>query len=96
MIVVGLSTRNPLLLMTILFLGGVGMFCCLGYVCNRVQGESGTKAVPMWDYYSKRWRNAPEFEPVHSVSAGTQTQHNAAVGGRGGGGASRGMKTKGR
>ena len=39
-------------------------FCTLGYVVNRMNGKFGTSAIPMWDYYAKKWRNAPLFEPV--------------------------------
>ena len=29
----------------------------------------------MWDFYAKRWRNAPLFEPIFAVSAATQTEN---------------------
>ena len=37
------------------------------------RGRFGTSAIPMWDYYVKRWRNAPLFEPIFAVPAATQT-----------------------
>ncbi|KAL1526391.1 hypothetical protein AB1Y20_015104 [Prymnesium parvum] len=44
------------------------MFCFVGYIMNRCNGRFGTSAIPMWDYYAKKWRNAPLFEPVvHST-----------------------------
>ena len=45
------------------------LFCILGYLVNRCNGKWGTSAIPMWDYYSKKWRNAPLFDPVYSSAS---------------------------
>lgn len=63
----------PAVLVALLALFGCVCFCGIGYIVNRAAGRVGTSAVPMWDYYAKRWRNAPLFEPIFAVSATTQT-----------------------
>ena len=63
----------PILLVALVGLISLTCFCGVGYAVNRSRGRFGTAAVPMWDYYAKRWRNAPLFEPIFSVSAATQT-----------------------
>ena len=59
----------PVLIMLVALL----FFCCVGYGFNRWRGRFGTSAIPMWDFYAKRWRNAPLFEPIFAVQAATQT-----------------------
>lgn len=73
MLLTGLQARNPLIMITMLLLIGMLCFCCMGYCFNRWRGRFGTSAIPLWDYYAKRWRNAPLFEPIFAVSATTQT-----------------------
>jgi len=63
----------PIVLITFVLLTALCCFCCMGYIFNRWLGRFGTSAVPMWDYYAKRWRNAPLFEPIFAVPAATQT-----------------------
>jgi len=63
----------PLLFIFFLLSVGLCIFCCVGYGFNRWRGRFGTSAIPMWDYYAKRWRNAPLFEPIFAVPAATQT-----------------------
>jgi len=63
----------PSVLVAILGLLFGTVFCAVGYIMNRSRGKTGTSAVPMWDYYAKRWRNAPLFEPIFAVAASTQT-----------------------
>ncbi len=48
-------------------------FFCGGYLVNKARGKWGVSAIPLWDFYAKKWRNAPIFEPIFSVSAATQT-----------------------
>ncbi|KAL3934004.1 MAG: hypothetical protein SGPRY_000026 [Prymnesium sp.] len=55
------SPISVLVFYLLIFLFG---FCLLGYIINRFNGRLGTSAIPMWDYYAKKWRNAPLFEPV--------------------------------
>ena len=69
----GLQGFNPVMLPTTVALMGLCCFCCMGYSFNRWRGRFGTSAIPMWDYYAKRWRNAPLFEPIFAVPAATQT-----------------------
>ena len=36
-----------------------------GYLVNRCMlGKSGLSALPLYDYFMKKWRDAPLFEPV--------------------------------
>jgi hypothetical protein len=63
----------PIMMITLFVLCAMIGFCCLGYCFNRWRGKFGTAAVPLFDYYAKRWRNAPLFEPIFAVSASTQT-----------------------
>jgi len=69
----GFAGYYPLLFVALVALIGLLAFCCLGYCFNRWRGRFGTSAVPMFDFYAKRWRNAPLFEPIFAVSAATQT-----------------------
>jgi len=63
----------PVAFIALLFLFTFLGFCCFGYSFNRWRGATGTAAIPLWDYYAKRMRNAPLFEPIFAVSAATQT-----------------------
>lgn len=63
----------PIAAIALLFFISIFLFCCFGYLFNRFTGRFGTAAIPMWDYYAKRWRNAPLFEPIFFASASTQT-----------------------
>ena len=69
----GLQGYHPVMLPTVIMLLALLCFCCVGYTFNRWRGRFGTSAIPMWDYYAKRWRNAPLFEPIFAVPAATQT-----------------------
>ena len=69
----GIQGFHPVMLPTFIALSALLCFCCVGYTFNRWHGRFGTSAVPMWDYYAKRWRNAPLFEPIFAVPAATQT-----------------------
>ena len=69
----GIQGFYPVMLVTFVGLCALLCFCCLGYSFNRWRGRFGTSAIPMWDYYAKRWRNAPLFEPIFAVPAATQT-----------------------
>ena len=69
----GLQGFHPVFLITFVALFALLLFCCVGYTFNRWRGRNGTSAVPMWDFYAKRWRNAPLFEPIFAVPAATQT-----------------------
>uniref|UniRef100_A0A7S2BFZ6 EGF-like domain-containing protein n=1 Tax=Haptolina brevifila TaxID=156173 RepID=A0A7S2BFZ6_9EUKA len=69
----GFQGYYPVVLICLFGFIGCICFCGLGYILNRAAGRVGTAAVPMWDYYAKRWRNAPLFEPIFAVSATTQT-----------------------
>jgi hypothetical protein len=67
-----LDGSSPLFLVIVVALGVGLSFCLFGYAFNRLQGRSGTSAVPLWDHYSNQWRNAPLFEPIFAVAASTQ------------------------
>ena len=72
----------PTLPRSLIMLFGFFLFCCVGYAFNRWRGKFGPTAVPMFDYYAKRWRNAPLFEPIFAVSASTQTPGSTPLKGR--------------
>jgi len=69
----GIQGFSPVLLISFVAICGLVCFCCTGYSFNRWRGRFGTSAIPMWDYFAKRWRNAPLFEPIFAVPAATQT-----------------------
>jgi hypothetical protein len=64
-----LQGASPALLVGALAVLGTFGACTVGYVLNRSRGRAGTAAIPMWAYLSKRWADAPLFEPMRSPGA---------------------------
>lgn len=63
----------PIALVAVVFVGLFLLFTVAGYAYNRARGVRGVAALPMWDYYAKRWTDAPVFEPTVAVSVNTPT-----------------------
>ena len=40
------------------------------HIRNLCAGKYGLGAIPLYDFFMKKWRNAPTFEPVYATRPG--------------------------
>ena len=63
----GLRAELPLVAVVLVLLLFLVVCFVLAHVRNLLSGKFGLAAVPLYDFFMKKWRNAPIYEPVYYV-----------------------------
>lgn len=66
----GISLELPLVLVVLTTLFLLVVCFVVQHIRNLCAGKYGLGAIPLYDYFMKKWRNAPTFEPVYATRPG--------------------------
>jgi len=66
----GLSLELPLVLVVLTTLFLLVVCFVVQHIRNLCAGKYGLGAIPLYDFFMKKWRNAPTFEPVYVTQSG--------------------------